>query len=78
VKIIFLFGKYGFKSEQDFLKANLVILITCGVKQAAEERAYGLINRIIKSNKKAIIAVTGCLSDRSDVRAELKKMLNYF
>jgi len=77
-RLSFYLENIGFKYKDNFLKADLVILVTCGVKQAAEDRAYGLINRIKKDNKKAIIVVTGCLSDRPDVRARVKKDVKLF
>ncbi|MFA7050374.1 MAG: hypothetical protein WC164_04690, partial [Patescibacteria group bacterium] len=64
--------RLGFKNELDFLLAKMVVLVTCGVKQAAEDRIHGLINRIYKNNKKTVIVVTGCLSDRDDLHKSLK------
>lgn len=63
--------KLGFKNETDFLLANLVVFVTCGVKQAAEDRIHGLINRIYKNNKKTVVVVTGCLSERDDLQKSL-------
>jgi len=63
--------KLGFKNESDFLSANLVVFVTCGVKQAAEDRIHGLINRIYKNNKKTVVVVTGCLSERDDLQRSL-------
>lgn len=60
--------KLGFKNEPNFLLSNLVVFVTCGVKQAAEDRIHGLINRIYKNNKKIVVAITGCLSDRDDLQ----------
>lgn len=53
-------------------EADLVILVTCGVRQSAEDRIYGLVPKIKKENKKAKIILTGCLSIRSDVQNRLK------
>ena len=53
-------------------KAGLVILNTCGVRQSAEDRAYGLIGRIKKENPDAKIVLAGCLSKREDVKKRLK------
>jgi len=65
--------KLGFKHNPDFLLAKLVIFVTCGVKQSAEDRIHGLINQIFKNNKKTVIVVTGCLSEREDLQKSLGK-----
>lgn len=33
--------KLGFKHNPDFLLAKVVIFVTCGVKQSAEDRIHG-------------------------------------
>jgi tRNA-2-methylthio-N6-dimethylallyladenosine synthase len=62
---------YGFKKEVDRKKAGLVIVNTCGVRQAAENRNYGLIPEIKRENKGVKVILTGCLSERKDVRRRL-------
>jgi len=61
----------GFILESDVKKANVVILNTCGVKQSAEDRVYGLVNTIQKNNPGVKIVITGCLSRREDVKKRL-------
>lgn len=61
----------GFTFESDVKKANVVILNTCGVKQSAEDRVYGLVNTIQKNNPGVKIVITGCLSRRDDVKKRL-------
>ena len=56
--------------------ADMVVLTTCGVRQSAEDRVYGLVNQIKKKNKKALVIITGCLSARSDVRRRLKAQVD--
>ncbi|MFH1412662.1 MAG: tRNA (N6-isopentenyl adenosine(37)-C2)-methylthiotransferase MiaB [bacterium] len=63
---------YGFVLEQDKFKADLIVLTTCGVRQSAEDRIYGLVPRIKNYNPQAKIILTGCLVDRKDVRRRLK------
>lgn len=77
-RLAFYLENIGFKFETNFLKADLVVLVSCGVKQAAEDRIYGLANRIMKANKKAVVALTGCLSDRVDVRTRLAKNVQIY
>jgi tRNA-2-methylthio-N6-dimethylallyladenosine synthase len=77
-RLSFYLQELGFKTESNFLKADLVILVTCGVKQAAEDRVYGLVGQILKKNKKGLVAITGCLSERSDVHHRLPKVKIWF
>jgi tRNA-2-methylthio-N6-dimethylallyladenosine synthase len=59
--------EYGFLLTEKREDADLVILVTCGIRQSAEDRIYGLIPQIKRDNKKAKIILTGCLSERPDV-----------
>ena len=59
-------------------EADLIIINTCGVKQMAEDRAYGLVNEIRKENKKGKIIITGCLSRRKDVQRRLISKVDWF
>lgn len=63
----------GLKNVKDRKKADLVIINTCGVRQSAEDRVYGLVPKIKKENKQAKIVITGCLSLREDVQKRLEK-----
>ncbi|MDP2708699.1 MAG: MiaB/RimO family radical SAM methylthiotransferase [bacterium] len=68
--------KQGYQWSSDKYKANLVAVNTCGVRQSAEDRLYGLIPEIKKKNKKSKIVVTGCLVYREDIRRRLKKYVD--
>ncbi len=59
-------------------EADLVIINTCGVKQMAEDRAYGLVNEIRKQKKDTKIIITGCLSRRKDVKRRLISKVDWF
>lgn len=58
----------GFEPAPNEREADLVVLATCGVRQSAEDRIYGLIPKIKKNNPKTKIILTGCLSERPDVK----------
>ncbi|MFH1661994.1 MAG: MiaB/RimO family radical SAM methylthiotransferase [Candidatus Falkowbacteria bacterium] len=62
----------GYKPARNRKQADLVILVTCGIRQSAENRAYSFVNQIKKENSKAKIILTGCLSKREDVKKRLK------
>jgi len=68
--------KRGYKWTQNKYKADLVVVNTCGVRQMAEDRIYGLIPEIRKKNKKVKIILTGCLVNRKDVRNRLKNYVD--
>ena len=69
---------HDYAPQTDWLNADLVVLTTCGVRQSAEDRAYGLVNRIRKSNPRTIIVITGCLAKRPDVQRRLKGRADIF
>lgn len=70
--------KNKYKKEDDVMRADLIVINTCGVRQSAEDRAYGLVNTIRKKNKAAKIVITGCLSHRLDVQKRLVGMVDLF
>lgn len=63
---------FGLKSVNERKKADIVVINTCGVRQSAEDRIYGLAPRIKKDNKRIKLIITGCLTMREDVRSRLK------
>lgn len=67
------------KPAKDINSANLVIFNTCGVRQSAEDRAYGQIHNLKTHNLKPVtIVLTGCLANRKDVRRRLKGKVDLF
>ncbi len=59
--------------------ADFVIFNTCGIRQAAENRAYSIINNLRKSKGEAVkIIMTGCLANRSDVKKRMKAKVDAF
>ena len=67
---------YGLKSTTKREKADIVVINTCGVRQSAEDRVYGLVPKIKKENKKVKVVITGCLADREDVKKRLVGMVD--
>ncbi len=66
----------GYKFTSNVKIADLVVLTTCGIRQSAEDRIYGLIPKIKKNNPQTKIILTGCLSDRDDVRKRMEKYVD--
>jgi tRNA-2-methylthio-N6-dimethylallyladenosine synthase len=69
---------HGFKFEPNRAKAGVVVLNTCGIRQRAEDRNYGLIPEIREKNPRVKIILTGCLSERKDVQNRLADVVDIF
>lgn len=59
-------------------QAKLVIFNTCGVRQSAEDRAYGQIHNLKEKKYQIKIVLTGCLANRKDVQRRLKDKVDLF
>ena len=68
----------NYQAKSDWLEADIIILTTCGIRQSAEDRVYGLVNQIRKTNQKAAVVITGCLSKRKDVMRRLIGQVDLF
>jgi len=71
------------QKASDINEADLVIINTCGVRQMAEDRVYGLIHnlRTRKAKREAHnvkIIMTGCLANRKDVIRRMKDKVDIF
>jgi tRNA-2-methylthio-N6-dimethylallyladenosine synthase len=74
-----------FKIAQKIETANLVIINTCGIRQAAENRAYSQVHNLRKNYKSSAtnhqlqkIVLTGCISHRADVQKKLAGKVDLF
>lgn len=70
--------KYKMKKAASIEAANLIVFVTCGVRQSAENRVYGQINNLRKKYPKKKIILTGCLAHRKDVQRRLKGKVDLF
>lgn len=73
----------GYQTASDMTEASLVIFNTCGVRQAAENRAYSLIHNLRKHGIqnvecRPLIVLTGCIANRKDVQRRLKGNVDLF
>ena len=69
-----LLEKLGFQREDDYLKADLVLLNTCSIRENAHNKAFGMLGRLkhLKNEKKdLIIGVTGCMAQEASVIDEI-------
>ncbi|PIV50461.1 tRNA (N6-isopentenyl adenosine(37)-C2)-methylthiotransferase MiaB [Candidatus Falkowbacteria bacterium CG_4_10_14_0_2_um_filter_36_22] len=63
----------GYKNVASKDLADLLVVTTCGVRQSAEDRIYGIIPRFKKHNPGKKVILTGCLSGDKGVQRRLKK-----
>ncbi len=77
-RLVAFLDNNGFQEVTNFKTAGIVIINTCGVRQPAEDRAYGLINQVNKYNPQAKVIVAGCLSRRADVQKRLRGRADIF
>ena len=71
-----LLEELGFSKEESYLKADLVLLNTCSIRENAHNKAFGMLGRLkhLKSEKKdLIIGVCGCMAQEASVVEEILK-----
>lgn len=61
----------GFVVSEKREEANLLVFTTCGIRESAESRIYGLIPRMKKKHPRVKTILTGCLSKRADINARI-------
>lgn len=62
-----ILGAMGMKPTEDQAQADVIIMNSCSVRQAAEDRIFGLARKFAKLKKdkpNMIVAVTGCMPGR--------------
>ena len=63
---------------KDIASADLVIINTCGIRQAAENRVYSQVHNLRKAGNNCKIIITGCIAHRADVQKRLKGKVDAF
>jgi tRNA-2-methylthio-N6-dimethylallyladenosine synthase len=66
----------GYTKVDDPLNADVVILNTCAVRENAEDKVFGevgALKRLKDSNKDAIIAISGCMTQEPHIVEMIKK-----
>lgn len=75
-RLSFYLEKNNFILAENQFRTDVLIVTTCGVRQSAEDRVYSLVHQVKKKNPKTIIVITGCLSERKDVRSRIKNKVD--
>jgi len=70
--------RHGYVAVGEAMLSDVVVVTTCGIRQSAEDRIYGIIPRIKKKNPECKLVLTGCLSQREDVRRRLAEYVDYW
>lgn len=69
----------GFDLSADIEKADLIIMNTCGVRKAAEDRVYSIIHNLRKKlGTETKIVMTGCIAHRPDVQKRMQSKVDLF
>ncbi|MFA5925698.1 MAG: MiaB/RimO family radical SAM methylthiotransferase [Parcubacteria group bacterium] len=77
-RIATILKKNKLKPAASIDAADLIVFVTCGVRQTPEDRVYGLVHNLRKKYPKKKIILTGCLAHRKDVRRRLKGKVDLF
>jgi len=76
-RIASLLDSIGYKQVDKKELADLMVLVTCSVRQSAEDRVYGLIRHVKKlkaKSPKIKVVLTGCMALRKDAIKRLKEI----
>ena len=71
-----LLVKLGFQKEEDYTKADLVLLNTCSIRENAHNKAFGMLGRLkhLKHEKNdMVIGLCGCMAQESSVVEEIMR-----
>lgn len=64
----------GFSISDNIKKSDIVIINTCGIRQMAEDRVFGMVRNLKRDAPKIKIVVTGCLASRKDIHRRMKNV----
>ncbi len=72
----FLVERGGILSNKN--QSDLIVFVSCGVRQTAEQKAISLIKKIKQDQPETHLILTGCLAHRPDVRKTLNDIVDIF
>ena len=70
----------GFGEVDDYLKADLVLLNTCSIRENAHNKAFGMLGRFkhLKNKKKdLIVGICGCMAQEEGVIKEIREKYKF-
>lgn len=74
-RIASLLDSIGYHEAKSIEESDLVVLVTCSVRQSAEDRVYGIMRQLQKlksQNPKFKVVLTGCLALQNETVQRLK------
>ncbi len=74
-RIASVLNSLGYHETKERDQADLVIFVTCSVRQSAEDRVWGIIrnlNRLKSQGKKFKVILSGCMALRKEVVKKMK------
>lgn len=74
-----ILDKLGFEPANDILKADLIILNTCAIRENAEKKVFGeigFLSKLKKTNPKFKFGICGCMSQEEHVIEKIMKTNN--
>ena len=75
-----LLENLGYIEENDYTKADLIILNTCAIRENAHDKVFGFLGRckhLKKTNKDLIIGLCGCMAQEEAVANEIRNKHPY-
>ncbi len=74
-----ILNKLGFKEQKEILKADLIILNTCAIRENAEKKVFGeigFLSKLKKTNPKFVFGICGCMGQEEHVIQKIMKSNN--
>ncbi|MTI79478.1 MAG: tRNA (N6-isopentenyl adenosine(37)-C2)-methylthiotransferase MiaB [Firmicutes bacterium] len=66
----------GYQSTEEQAEADIILLVTCCVRETAENKVWGMLGRLRKlkqDNPNLVIGVCGCLPQQKDIGKDIRK-----
>src|SRR2546421_11345362 len=69
-RILDSFEKRGFAITEFTAPADVYVINTCSVTQAAERKSRQMVRRLARQNPDAIVVITGCYGEMARIKGE--------
>ena len=69
-RILDSFEERGFAITEFTAPADVYVINTCSVTQAAERKSRHLVRRLARQNPGALVVMTGCFGEMARIRGE--------